>query len=124
VINKFKKHYDESVNPLRKLIACEDYKCLGFVASAVDKENYKRLFSRDAFWTGIGALCSGEEDLIAGYKQSLLTLATFQRENGTIPSNVPYEGKVSYGIINTRVDSTTLFILGALELLLNISFNL
>lgn len=112
---KLDKHFHESVSLLKSLIAGPEYNNIGFFASAVDKENYKRLFSRDAFWMGMAALFTGDDELIKAYEQSLYVLATNQREDGAIPSNISYDGKVSYGVINPRVDSTSLFILGVLQ---------
>ncbi|MDP8258441.1 MAG: hypothetical protein P9L90_03360 [Candidatus Aadella gelida] len=111
----FHAAYEDSVKLLKSLIADGEYNNIGFFASSVDKENYKRLFSRDAFWVGMAGLLSGDPDLIQGYRSSLETLARNQREDGAIPSNVTHDGKVSYGVINPRVDSTTLFIIGALQ---------
>ncbi|MFH1411520.1 MAG: hypothetical protein ABIG55_02635 [Candidatus Omnitrophota bacterium] len=112
---RFHAAYDDSIKLLKDLIAGSEYNNIGFFASSVDKENYKRLFSRDAFWVGMAGLLSGETDLIQGYKNSLETLARNQREDGAIPSNVTHDGKVSYGVVNPRVDSTTLFVIGALQ---------
>lgn len=111
---QYEDAYKESIGLLKNLIADPKHNSTGFFASSVNKENYKRLFSRDAFWVGTAALLSEEEFLIEGYRQSLSTLAKNQREDGAIPSNVTYDGNVSYGVINSRVDSTTLFVLGAL----------
>ena len=110
----FRDAYDESVEILKGLIAGENHNSIGFFASSVNRENYHRLFTRDAFWVGMAALLSGDKDLIEAYDASFGTLLTNQRKDGAIPSNVSDTGGVSYGIINPRVDPTTLYILGCL----------
>ncbi|MBD3379330.1 MAG: hypothetical protein GF408_02590 [Candidatus Omnitrophica bacterium] len=113
---KFRLGYEESVSLLRKILSAPaDKPPLGFVASSVDIDNYKRLFTRDAVWAGLAALLSGEDDLIKGFRTSLETLIRNQRKDGAVPSNVSYDGKVSYGIINPRVDPNTLFIIGCVQ---------
>ena len=111
----FRDAYHKSVEFLKSLIAGEEYNSLGFFASSVNRENYHRLFTRDAFWVGMAALLSGDKELIDAYDASLATLFKNQREDGAIPSNVSYIGEVSYGIINQRVDPTTLYILGCIQ---------
>ncbi|MFH1837538.1 MAG: hypothetical protein ABH862_05460 [Candidatus Omnitrophota bacterium] len=110
----YEKAYKGSVELLKSLLDDTEKRSIGFFASSVDRENYKRLFSRDAFWIGIAALLTGEKVLVEGFRQSLDTLGCRQRDDGAIPSNVTQDGKVSYGVINPRIDSTTLFVLGAL----------
>ena len=110
----FRDAYQESLGLLKGLIAGEGYNSIGFFASSVNRENYHRLFTRDAFWVGMAALLSGDKELIDAYDASLATLSKNQREDGAIPSNVSHMGEVSYGIINPRVDPTTLYILGCI----------
>ncbi|MFC1570607.1 HPr family phosphocarrier protein [Candidatus Omnitrophota bacterium] len=111
----FRDAYHESIGFLKTLIAGEEYNSIGFLASSVNRENYHRLFTRDAFWVGMAALLSGDRELIDAYDAGLATLRNNQREDGAIASNVSYTGEVSYGIINQRVDPTTLYILGCIE---------
>ncbi len=108
----YRREYGESVGLLKNLIAGPESGSIGYFASSVDKDNYKRLFTRDAFWIGVAALLTGDDGLIEGFKASLAALAGHQREDGAIPSNISSDGKVSYGIINPRVDPTTLYVLG------------
>lgn len=87
----------------------------GFLASAQDISNYKRVWARDGVICGLAALASGDEDLIATFKNTLETLAKNQHHNGTIPSNVAIsdsEENVSYGGLAGRVDAVTWFIIG------------
>ena len=87
----------------------------GFLASAQDISNYKRVWARDGVICGLAALASGDEDLIATFKNTLETLAKNQHHNGTIPSNVAISGSqenVSYGGLAGRVDAVTWFIIG------------
>jgi Alkaline and neutral invertase len=86
----------------------------GFTASPTDKDNYKRVWSRDAMIAGIGALLSDDQEGIDALRTSVLTLAKYQSKTGQIPSNVSLdEQNVSYGSLAGRVDATTWWIIGA-----------
>jgi GH15 family glucan-1,4-alpha-glucosidase len=87
----------------------------GFLASAQNISNYKRVWARDGVICGLAALASGDDDLIATFQKTLETLANNQHYNGTIPSNVMNNGnkvEVSYGGLAGRVDAVTWFIIG------------
>lgn len=87
----------------------------GFLASAQNISNYKRVWARDGVICGLAALASGDEVLIGTFRKTLETLATNQHRNGTIPSNVMTNGdvvEVSYGGLAGRVDAVTWFIIG------------
>jgi phosphotransferase system HPr-like phosphotransfer protein len=107
--------YEEAVGFLKTLLAGPECGPIGYVASSVDVDNYKRLFTRDTVWMGLAAILSGDEELIGGFRSSLEVLAGTQREDGAIPSNVSPGGEVSYGIIAPRVDATTLYIIGCAD---------
>ena len=69
--------------------------------------------------TGLAALLTGEEDMIVGFKSTLLTLQKHQHKSGMIPSNVAVDdtGKVtsvSYGTLAGKVDTALWFALGVL----------
>ncbi|MDP8298753.1 MAG: glycoside hydrolase 100 family protein [Candidatus Tantalella remota] len=113
--NTFEDAYSESISLLKSLVASDEYNSIGFFASSLAKDNYKRLFTRDAFWVGQAALLSGDADLLDAYDNSLSTLRAHQRKDGAIPSNVSCDGQASYGIINPRVDPTTLYILACTQ---------
>lgn len=103
-------NYNNATELLRKVSSSE-----GFLASAQNISNYKRVWARDGVICGLAALASGDEDLIATFRKTLETLATNQHHNGTIPSNVmTNEGviEVSYGGLAGRVDAVTWFIIG------------
>ncbi|NNT71360.1 fructofuranosidase/invertase [Flavobacterium sp. IMCC34852] len=90
----------------------------GFLASAENTTNYKRVWARDGVICGLAALASGDEKLIATFKSTLDTLAKHQHPIGTIPSNVLMtDGKseVSYGGLAGRVDAVTWFIIGVCQ---------
>jgi GH15 family glucan-1,4-alpha-glucosidase len=90
----------------------------GFLASAENTTNYKRVWARDGVICGLAALASGDEKLIATFKKTLETLAKHQHPIGTIPSNVLVaDGKieVSYGGLAGRVDAVTWFIIGVCQ---------
>ncbi|PXY38919.1 fructofuranosidase/invertase [Flavobacterium cheongpyeongense] len=87
----------------------------GFLASAQNISNYKRVWARDGVICGLAALASGQDDLIETFRKTLETLAKNQHYNGTIPSNVMTNGtdtEVSYGGLAGRVDAVTWFIIG------------
>ncbi|WP_367772165.1 fructofuranosidase/invertase [Flavobacterium sp. WC2421] len=87
----------------------------GFLASAQDISNYKRVWARDGVICGLAALASGDNDLIETFRKTLDTLAENQHYNGTIPSNVMTNGadvEVSYGGLAGRVDAVTWFVIG------------
>lgn len=90
----------------------------GFLASAKNTTNYKRVWARDGVICGLAALASGDEKLIVTFKNTLETLAKNQHEIGTIPSNVLIsEGKddISYGGLAGRVDAVTWFVIGVCQ---------
>ncbi len=87
----------------------------GFLASAENTSNYKRVWARDGVICGLAALASGDEKLINTFENTLETLANNQHKNGTIPSNVlvtENETQVSYGGLAGRVDAVTWFVIG------------
>ena len=102
--------YDKAIELLHKVSSSE-----GFLASAQNISNYKRVWARDGVICGLAALASGDKELIETFRRTLETLADNQHYNGTIPSNVMTneEGvEVSYGGLAGRVDAVTWFIIG------------
>ncbi len=90
----------------------------GFLASAEDTSNYKRIWARDGVICGLAALASGDEKLINTFKNTLNTLANHQHSIGTIPSNVlisDAKTEVSYGGLAGRVDAVTWYIIGVCQ---------
>ncbi len=90
----------------------------GFLASAQNISNYKRVWARDGVICGIAALASGDKKLIETFKNTLETLAKNQHEIGTIPSNVMIlddKTDVSYGGLAGRVDAVTWYIIGVCQ---------
>ncbi len=84
----------------------------GFLASTVDRANYKRIWGRDGSIIGLAALLSGDHDLIKACKKTLQTLAKYQGPHGEIPSNVdPMSDRVSYGGMAGRVDADLWFVI-------------
>ncbi|WP_310380969.1 glycoside hydrolase 100 family protein [Flavobacterium sp.] len=103
-------NYGEAIKLLQRVASSE-----GFLASAQNISNYKRVWARDGVICGLAALASGDENLIETFKHTLETLANNQHKNGTIPSNVMTTEKiveVSYGGLAGRVDAVTWFIIG------------
>ena len=106
--------YNKSIELLHKASSKH-----GFLASALDISNYKRVWSRDGVICGLAALASGDGKLIEIFEKTIHTLAAHQHEMGTIPSNVAFKGKkveVSYGGLAGRVDAVTWFIIGVCQL--------
>lgn len=86
----------------------------GLLASTIAADNYKRVWARDAMVCGLAGLVLNDGVVIAGLKNSLLTLAKYQHEQGIIPSNVdPVTGDTSFGSLIGRVDANTWFLVGA-----------
>lgn len=92
------------------------HRCLspaGFMASAVDIDNYARIWARDGVIAGLAALASCEQELVQGLKRTLVTLGAHQGPHGEIPSNVTIDGSsVSYGRLVGRVDALLWYIIG------------
>jgi Alkaline and neutral invertase len=105
--------YNKATELLQKVASAE-----GFLASAQNISNYKRVWARDGVICGLAALVSDNENLIDTFSKTLETLAKNQHSNGTIPSNVMIgDGKteVSYGGLAGRVDAVTWFIIGVCQ---------
>ncbi|MAX70051.1 MAG: fructofuranosidase/invertase [Flavobacteriaceae bacterium] len=105
--------YSKSIELLHK--CSTEY---GFLASAQNISNYKRVWSRDGVICGLAALASKDEELILTFKQTLETLAKHQHRLGTIPSNVHISENitdVSYGGLAGRVDAVTWFVIGVCQ---------
>lgn len=90
----------------------------GFLASAENTTNYKRVWARDGVICGLAALASDDDKLIDTFKNTLETLAKNQHAIGTIPSNVLIidgESDVSYGGLAGRVDAVSWFVIGVCQ---------
>jgi hypothetical protein len=104
----YEEAYQQSLAMLRRCLTPA-----GFVASAVDIDNYARVWARDGVITGLAALASGEADLIDGMEHTLDTLAAYQGPHGEIASNVAVDsGQVSYGRLVGRVDALLWYVIG------------
>lgn len=105
--------YEHSIQLLKKVASPR-----GFLASANDIANYKRVWARDGVICGLAGLLDGNQELVKGMKSTLLTLADHQHTRGMIPSNV-YFGEqgveVSYGGLAGRVDTVAWFIIGVCQ---------
>ena len=88
----------------------------GFLASPSPHDNYRRVWARDGVIIGLAALMSGDQELVASLRHTLLTLARHQGPHGEIPSNVDTAaGRVSYGGTTGRVDADLWFIIGCCQ---------
>ncbi len=105
--------YNKAIELLQKCSSTE-----GFLASAQDISNYRRVWARDGVICGLSALASGDEKLIETFKKTIETLAKHQHKNGMIPSNVMIsenKTEVSYGGLAGRVDAVTWFVIGVCQ---------
>lgn len=98
----------------------------GIVASPTNTSNYQKVWARDSVICGLSGWVAGDEDISAGLKASVLTLAQQQGPNGEIPSNVGFNkngsvSDVSYGSLVGRVDTLGWFVVGACHVLLESS---
>lgn len=87
----------------------------GFLASANDITNYRRIWARDGVICGLAALLDGDENLIKTFKATLETLSHHQYALGNIPSNVFFDKtktKLSFGGLAGRVDTIAWYIIG------------
>ncbi|MDC8002996.1 glycoside hydrolase 100 family protein [Aureisphaera galaxeae] len=108
MIQGFSEIYEDAVALLEDLCTPE-----GILASTIEADNYKRIWARDSIVCGLAGLKIGNDTVIEGLKNSLLTLADHQNDLGMIPSNVlPKENDVSYGSLVGRIDANTWFVLG------------
>lgn len=86
---------------------------MGFLASALARDNYQRVWARDGVITGLAALSTREDDLIITFKQTLHTLGKHISPQGHVPSNVGLESwEVSYGGLAGRADTGSWWIIG------------
>ena len=65
-------------------------KTFGFVATAQDKDNYARLWSRDSAIASLAVLSHGKEALYPVVKSSILNLLEAVGVGGVFPSNVSF----------------------------------
>lgn len=91
----------------------------GYLASTGGEANYHRVWARDAVFTGLAAMTTGDKKLVEGLKTSLQTLLSGRHELGFIPSNIEFDentniADVSYGGLAGRVDANLWFLIGAL----------
>ena len=110
-IVKSKEVFNIARTALREAV-CE----YGILASTTERDNYRRVWSRDGVIGGIAGLICEDEVVIEGLYQTLSTLIRFQHDLGIIPSNVSLsngEEEYSLGSLVGRVDATTWFIIGA-----------
>lgn len=85
----------------------------GFLASAIIKDNYQRVWTRDGMITGLAALASREADLVQTFHQTISTLGRHISPQGLVPSNVDVaEKSTSYGGLAGRADTGAWWIIG------------
>ena len=88
----------------------------GFLASVQPISNYQRIWTRDGVITGLAALLTGDEKLVATFAATLRTIFEAQHPTGFFPSNVvPDTGQASYGGNCGRVDNVSWAIIGLLQ---------
>ena len=82
----------------------------GFVATAQNKDNYARLWSRDSAITALAVLAGEREDLYPTVYKSIVNLLEAVGDRGVFPSNVSFSDQfektgTSYGGPVGRTDS-------------------
>lgn len=88
----------------------------GFLASPSQHDNYRRVWARDGVIMGLAAAMTSDQELLAGFRHTLLTLAHHQGPHGEIPSNVDTAaGRTSYGGTTGRVDADLWFLIGCCQ---------
>ncbi|MFP4477789.1 MAG: amylo-alpha-1,6-glucosidase [Desulfatibacillaceae bacterium] len=106
-----KRGYDRAVDLLRKCSTSH-----GFLASPIQKANYRRVWGRDGSICVLAALMTGDEELMDTARKTLGTLGRYQGPHGEIPSNVdPESGRISYGGMAGRVDADLWFVIACGE---------
>ena len=98
--------YERALEVLRRCVTP-----LGFKASALEG-GYPQVWARDAPITSLGALVSGDPELIACAKASLETLGGVQSELGMIPLNVDTRTNTVTTENAGAVDANLWFVLG------------
>lgn len=90
----------------------------GFLASPVDRRNYRAIWGRDGSICAAAAYLCGEEDLIENARATLRTLSKHRGENGQIPSYVVVGpdaevSEINYGGLGeiTSIDTSLWFII-------------
>jgi hypothetical protein len=84
----------------------------GFVASPLEQDNYRRVWTRDGVVAGMAALLSNEPDLIGTFHATLSTIFKHQHPLGFIAANVSEDGVASYGGKVGRADNPSWAVLG------------
>lgn len=118
VFEQLTTNNEQLMNPLSQAThllesACSEH---GILASTIEADNYRRVWSRDGIVAGIAGLLLDNSTIIDGLRRTLLTLSNWQHELGIIPSNVLVQkggADVSHGSIAGRVDATCWYIVGA-----------
>lgn len=87
----------------------------GFLASTLQHDNYKRVWTRDGVVNGLAALLTKDSTLIKTFRTTLETIFTHQHASGFFPSNVSEDGAVSYGGTVGRVDNVPWALIGLFQ---------
>jgi len=98
--------YDHAVSLLK-----ENSRASGIIACAQSEKavgrNYASIFGRDAAICSLGMIASGDRQLVAAARKSLVTLARYQAPNGQIPKYVKPESRETdfwyYGCIDATL---------------------
>jgi len=98
--------YGHALEILRRCVTPHGFRASGLLPG------YPQVWARDSMITGLGAVLSGEAELLAAFRASLDTLGSHQSELGLIPLNVhPETGECSTENAGA-VDANLWFILG------------
>ncbi len=98
--------YGHALDILRRCVTPHGFRASGLLPG------YPQVWARDSIITGLGAVLTGETELVAAYRASLDTLGEHQSPLGLIPLNVhPESGECSTENAGA-VDANLWFILG------------
>lgn len=94
----------------------------GIKASAISRDNYNRVWSRDSVVTGLAILSNDCQSLYPSFLESLKVLRQAAAPNGQIPSNVSVDehgqvNAVSFGGPVGRTDCSFWWVIGAINYL-------
>ncbi len=84
----------------------------GFLASPRERDNYRRVWTRDGIVTGLASLVASEPALCQTFRTTLCTLFDHQHPLGFMPSSVSSDGHASYGGTVGRADNPSWSVIG------------
>lgn len=99
--------YDRAIDLIKRAQSGD-----GFLASPLEHDNYRRIWTRDGVITGLAALLSQNDELIRTFHKTLCTIFDHQHPLGFIASNVSSDSKTSFGGTVGRADNPSWAVIG------------